>query len=154
MKRSYLKSLRALSISAMILAVSFALAAPPTAMAQRFQGRQGYSSGSRGYSGGRPGYSSGGRQGYSAGRGFSGGGQRYYSPAPAFRGGRSYGGGYYSGGDRGRYFRGNSRYYGYYSAPYAYGYTYAPEYCEPAGYYDNWGRWIPLPGCAVVPYGY
>jgi hypothetical protein len=36
-------------------------------------------------------------------------------------------------------------YFGYYGAPYVYGY--APGYCNPAGYYDQWGNWVYYPGC-------
>jgi hypothetical protein len=44
--------------------------------------------------------------------------------------------------------------FGFYGAPYAYGvapYAYGPNYC---GSYDQWGAWVPSPGCYGTPYGY
>jgi hypothetical protein len=152
MKRHFSNLFQKSGMAALILAGALALCSPAAVMAQRSQGGHGYSGGNRGSSGGSRGYS-GGNRGYSGGgRSFGGGGERFARPAPSYRGGGNYRG-YYGGGGRNRYY-GRGYGYGYYSAPYAYGYSWAPDYCDPAGYYDNWGRWIPAPGCAVVPYGY
>ncbi len=62
---------------------------------------------------------------------------------------------YYRGG---RYFYGRpSVGFGFYGAPYYYDYGYVPGYdnpCDPGGYYDAYGNWIPAPGCYINPYGY
>ena len=55
---------------------------------------------------------------------------------------------------RGNYYGGPAFSFGFYGAPYAYGYApyaYGPNYC---GYYDQWGNWVPSPGCYAAPYGY
>ena len=52
----------------------------------------------------------------------------------------------------GRYSYRGGAYYGYYSVPYYYGggYYSAPSYygnyCNPSGYYDQWGNWYSEPG--------
>jgi hypothetical protein len=115
-------------------------------------GGQSYRGGGQSYRGGGQSYRGGGQnfsggQSYSRGREYEGGGRGYYRGNDhdyrGYRGGR----GYYGGG------------YGSYSAPYYYGY--GPSYyysdpgynaCDPAGYYDQWGRWIPYPGCYVPGY--
>ena len=62
--------------------------------------------------------------------------------------------------DRGRYSYRGSGSYGYYSTPYYYGGRYysAPSYygnyCNPNGYYDQWGNWYPDPNCSYDPYYY
>ena len=95
------------------------------------------------------GHGGGGRSFGGAQRGFSGGG-RNFSERGNFRGGerefrghRDY--------DRGRDYGGLRFGYGYYGAP-AWGYSYSPYGCDPAGYYDQWGNWQPYPGCYVAPY--
>jgi hypothetical protein len=83
------------------------------------------------------------------GRSYYGGGGRGFAAGSRYYGSRYYygsrGWGYYRGG----IFLGLGPYYGYGYYPYGYGYGYG--YCEPNGYYDSWGNWIRLPGCAV-PY--
>ena len=84
-----------------------------------------------------------GNRGFNGGQRFSGGdrgraferGRGSYYRGGYYRGGRFYGGGYYG---------------GYYPS-YGFGY-YGGTYCNPYGYYDAWGNWIP--GCGVDPYYY
>jgi hypothetical protein len=150
--------LRKAGLPAVALGATLALAAPATVLARGPEGNHG---GGRSFSQGRS-FSGGGRN--------FGGGQRYSAPAPAYRGGEHYNGGgnYYGGG--GNYYRGGSNYYrggdhdrdrhyyrgygpGYYAAPaYGFGFSYAPDPCNPGGYYDAYGQWIPYPGCYVAPY--
>lgn len=119
------------------------------------------------------------RGGGGHGGGFAGGGHSFAAPARGFSGGghvvapRVYGGGYVG---RGYYgprigiglgFGVGAYPYGYapygyvapydYAAPYAYpapapyGYSAAPQTCNPAGYYDQNGVWQATPGCAAPP---
>jgi hypothetical protein len=145
-----------------------------------YSGRGGGSYGGQSYRGGGQSYSGHGGQSYSSrgggsygGQSYRGGGQSYRGGGQNFSGGQSYSRGReYEGGGRGYYrgndhdyrgYRGGRGYYGggygSYSAPYYYGY--GPSYyysdpgynaCDPAGYYDQWGRWIPYPGCYVPGY--
>jgi hypothetical protein len=122
----------------MILGMAMAMMAPAAVMAaERGGGGHGYSGG------GGHGYSGGGGHGYSGGE------------PGGYRGGGSVDRGGYRGGGRDRDYRG-----GYYAPGYRYGYgfglgySYAPNPCNPGGYYDQWGRWIAYPGCYVPPYGY
>jgi hypothetical protein len=97
--------------------------------------------------------------GHGGGHSFSGGG---LSRGGGFAGGRNH----FSGrdfGERGerfergsgdrdhdRYFRRGGLYFG---APYVYGPNYYyPGACNPTGYYDQRGNWVPYPGCYVDPY--
>ena len=92
-----------------------------------------------------------------ADRGGRGGGGMNHS-ARGFSGGRAFSGreGHFDGRqgqfsrhfDRDDHFRGRYFYgapglsFGFYGAPY---YGYGPGYA--CGYYDQWGNWIPTPGC-------
>ncbi len=133
MKRRLLNLVRTSGVAAMVLGAALALA-PATSMAAERGGHGGggHYSGGGGHSFAGRGYEGGNRGGYGGYRG--GGGHEGY-----YRGG--YGGGYYG---------------GYYAAPrLGFGFSYgAPYGCNPAGYYDRFGRFIPYAGCYVPPYGY
>jgi hypothetical protein len=129
---------------ALVLGAGLSLLAPMAVFAQH--GHGGGGGGGRGFSGGGGHALSGG-----AGRSFSGGGRSYSGGGRSYSGGGgSYGGGFYGGGIG----------LGFYSAPYAYGYTdpyyYDPGYAYPAapapnpGYYDNSGAGYP----SNAPNGY
>ncbi len=129
MKRKISNLLRKSGLAALVLAGALALSAPATVLAQRGGGGHGFSGGGRSF----------------------GGGQHFSAPAPAYRGG----GGYYRGG--GGYYRPGFGFgfgYGYAAPYYGYGYAYPAAPCGAGGYYDRWGRWIPIAGCYVAPYGY
>jgi hypothetical protein len=148
-KQIFGRFLRKAGLSAVALGAALALAAPATVLARGPEGDHG---GGRSFSQGRS-FSGGGRS--------FGGGQRFSAPAPAYRGGEHFnnGGNYYRGGGWGghdydrHYYRGYGYGYGgYYGAPaYGFGFSYAPDPCNPGGYYDAYGRWIPYPGCYVPP---
>ncbi|MBZ5635668.1 MAG: hypothetical protein LAO55_21280 [Acidobacteriia bacterium] len=150
-----------------LLAGALMLATPNVTFAQHrgggggshASGSRGGSSGGRGFSGQRGGrgqsFSSrgSGRQSFSGQRGFSGGERGFRGGVERGRGGDRNRDVYrYRGGYRGSYG------FGYYSTPYyGYGgyypgYSYAPNYCNPNGYYDQWGNWYPDPRCSYDPY--
>ena len=130
MTRTVMTLFKRSALPALMLATALALTSPTDALAQRGGGGRGGGGGSRGYYGGR-GY-------YGYGRGYYGYG-RYYRGGLYFGfGWPGYWGGYWGG------------YYPYYG--YGYGYDYYPSsygYCQPRGYYDQWGYWHALPGCAA-----
>jgi hypothetical protein len=143
--------LRKAGLPGIALGAALALAAPATVLARGPEGGHG---GGHSFSQGRS-FSGGGRS--------FGGGQRFSAPAPAYRGGEHFNGGgnYYRGGSYygggwghgyyPRYYRGGYG-YGYYGAPaFGFGFSYAPNPCNPGGYYDAYGQWIPYPGCYVAP---
>jgi hypothetical protein len=142
MKGTWLIRLKKSALPVLLAGTLLILLSPATAWAQ---GRGGHGrSGGQAFSG--RGFSGGGGRAFSGGRGFSGGGR-------AFNGGRFYGGGrgFYGG----RYYGGRSYFFGFYGAPYVYSpYYYGGGYCNPPGYYDQWGYWRPYPGCYVPPAGY
>src|SRR5216684_6537603 len=144
-------------LPALVLGTVIGVLSPVALLAQNHRG------GERGNSGGQR--NSGGGQNFS-GRSYNGGGRNFNGGGQNFNSGRSFSGRDFSGGrgfDRGRSFEGNRgrgfdrdrgfrdrddhfRFrggrgysFGYYGAPYAYGYN--PGYCNPAGYYDRWGNW-------------
>jgi hypothetical protein len=118
---------------------------------------------------------------YAPPRGGGAGGLHFFSPrgfssVERFLGNRLFNGQGRGGSDYRRFFdhnrgwyRGSPRSYGYYGAPYRsyfsggsyvpdYGGYYAPYYrypypaCNPAGFYDAWGRWFPDPNCRAGYY--
>jgi hypothetical protein len=134
--------LRRFGIPALLVGLTLAFA-PASALAQRGGGH-----GGGGFHGGGGGFHGGGFGGGGfRGGGFGGGGFR--GGFGGFRGGGFRGG---FGGNRffgGRGFVGPG--FGFWGAPWGFygGPYYAPyyNYCNPAGYYDQWGNFIYYPGC-------
>jgi len=144
MKNKFSKLMKA-SFASVALVIAMAVFSPISALAAEHGGH--------GFGGGHGGGFSGGHS-YS-GRGYSGGGsyggRGYYGGRGGYSG-RGYGGSYYGG--RNYY---APRYYGggfglgFYAGP---GYGYAPQACNPSGFYDQGGYWHYYPACAAPPYGY
>jgi hypothetical protein len=161
-------------LPALVLGTFISVLSPVAVLAQNHGGGGRGNSGGERRSGGGQNFS--GRSNNGGGRSFNGGGRNFNGGGQNFNSGRSFGGRDFSGGrsfdrgrgfeDRGRgfdrdrgfrdrdrdfrFYGGRGYGFGYYTAPYSYGY--APGYCNPAGYYDRWGNWRYYPGCYVDPY--
>jgi hypothetical protein len=122
------------------LLVGMVLALSPASALAADRGGHGGGGHARGFGGSAVNHA----RGFSGGRTFEGR-ERHFDRDDRYRGRR--------------YFYGGPSFsFGFYQDPYAYGYGpgyyYAPDPCYPGGYYDQWGNWVPTPGCYVAPYGY
>ena len=121
-------------LTTLVLGAALALS-PVSAFAADHDGRGGGHGGGGGFSHSSRGFSG------SGGKHFRGGHEGHFDRDDHYRGGRYY-------------YGGTGFSFGFYGAPYTGngpGYAYGSGSC---GYYDQWGNWIPTPGCSVGPYGY